>query len=85
MFSDTPFLPGKPLPPSPDIRRDPGIPGAPVSDPLPNPVPDPTPDPTQLGAAEPIGATDDAVGDRTGPAVGYDQEPEQEHDKGGVA
>jgi len=30
------------------------------------------------------GATDDQVGDTTGPGVGYDQEPEQERDKGGV-
>lgn len=30
------------------------------------------------------GATDEQVGDTTGPGVGYDQEPEQERDKGGV-
>jgi hypothetical protein len=30
------------------------------------------------------GATDEQVGDTTGPGVGYDQEPEQEKDKGGV-
>jgi hypothetical protein len=30
------------------------------------------------------GATDEQVGDRTGPGVGYDQEPVQERDKGGV-
>ena len=30
------------------------------------------------------GATDDQVGDTTGPGVGYDQEPEQERNKGGV-
>ena len=30
------------------------------------------------------GATDDQVGDTTGPGAGYDQEPEQERDKGGV-
>ncbi len=31
------------------------------------------------------GATDAQVGDRSGPGVGYDQEPEQERDKGGVS
>lgn len=31
------------------------------------------------------GATDADVGDRTGPAAGFDQEPQQEKDKGGVA
>jgi hypothetical protein len=35
-------------------------------------------------ADEHEGATDEQVGDRTGPGVGYDQEPEQERDKGGV-
>ena len=30
------------------------------------------------------GAVDDQVGDTTGPGVGYDQEPEQQRDKGGV-
>ena len=34
--------------------------------------------------SEPIGATEDEVGDRTGPGAGYDQEPRQEKDKGGV-
>ena len=31
------------------------------------------------------GATDKEVGDRTGPGAGYDIEPEQEKDRGGVA
>ena len=31
------------------------------------------------------GATDKEVGDRTGPGAGYDLEPEQEKDRGGVA
>ncbi|MEO6222229.1 MAG: hypothetical protein ABIP90_03195 [Vicinamibacterales bacterium] len=30
------------------------------------------------------GATDAQVGDTAGPGVGYDQEPAQERDKGGV-
>jgi hypothetical protein len=30
------------------------------------------------------GATDDRVGDRTGPGAGYDKEPEKVRDKGGV-
>jgi hypothetical protein len=37
---------------------------------------------TQIDEHE--GATDEQVGDTTGPGVGYDQEPEQERDKGGV-
>ncbi len=32
-----------------------------------------------------IGATDEQVGDRTGPGAGYDQEPTRQKDKGGVA
>jgi hypothetical protein len=31
------------------------------------------------------GARDKDIGDRTGPAAGYDEEPEQVKDKGGVA
>jgi hypothetical protein len=31
------------------------------------------------------GATEDQTGDRTGPGAGYDTEPEQVKDKGGVA
>lgn len=31
------------------------------------------------------GATEDQVGDRTGPGVGYDQEPAKQKDRGGVA
>jgi len=31
------------------------------------------------------GATDSKVGDRQGPGAGFDQEPRQEKDKGGVA
>ena len=30
------------------------------------------------------GATEDAIGDRVGPRAGYDDEPEQETDRGGV-
>jgi hypothetical protein len=30
------------------------------------------------------GAVEEQVGDTTGPGVGYDQEPEQETDEGGV-
>jgi hypothetical protein len=37
------------------------------------------------GAIEHEGATENEVGDRTGPGVGYDQEPEQTPDTGGVA
>lgn len=31
------------------------------------------------------GASEDEIGDRTGPAVGYDEEPEQVKDRGGVS
>ena len=31
------------------------------------------------------GATEEQTGDRTGPGAGYDKEPEQVKDKGGVA
>lgn len=31
------------------------------------------------------GATDEAVGDRTGPGAGFDNEPKKIKDKGGVA
>lgn len=31
------------------------------------------------------GGTEEQVGDRTGPGAGYDDEPEQERDPGGVA
>jgi hypothetical protein len=31
------------------------------------------------------GATEDEIGDRTGPGAGYDDEPAQEDDEGGVA
>ena len=31
------------------------------------------------------GATEDRVGDRTGPEAGYDDEPEKVKDRGGVA
>ena len=34
---------------------------------------------------DPEGATEAAVGDRTGPGAGYDDEPEQVKDKGGVS
>jgi hypothetical protein len=31
------------------------------------------------------GATDEVTGDRTGPGAGYDDEPVQERDRGGVS
>jgi hypothetical protein len=31
------------------------------------------------------GATEDNIGDRTGPAAGYDEEPAQVKDRGGVS
>ena len=35
-------------------------------------------------APEHEGATDEEIGDRTGPGAGYDKEPEKVKDKGGV-
>jgi hypothetical protein len=35
-------------------------------------------------AAEHEGATESAVGERTGPGAGYDQEPKKERSRGGV-
>jgi hypothetical protein len=40
--------------------------------------------PVEQKPAEHEGGTDDQVGDRTGPGVGYDTNPEQVKDKGGV-
>jgi hypothetical protein len=47
---------------------------------------------TDRGTARPAakdweheGATEDEVGDRTGPGAGYDEEPAQEEDEGGVS
>jgi hypothetical protein len=39
---------------------------------------------TPSGVA-PEGATEDKIGNRTGPGVGYDQEPRREEDEGGVS
>ena len=44
---------------------------------------DPVPDKPARDSRE--GATDNEVGDRTGPGAGYDLEPEEEKDRGGVA
>lgn len=50
---------------------------------------DPVPDPDAPEKANPEdvheGAKDTQVGDRVGPGVGYDQEPEKVKDKGGVS
>ena len=40
--------------------------------------------PTRKGTTDREGATETQVGDRGGPGPGYDKEPEQERDKGGV-
>ena len=39
----------------------------------------------RTGGDEREGATEKHVGDRTGPAAGYDEEPQQDEDPGGVA
>ena len=49
--------------------------------PIPPPEGDRPPSPEK---EEHEGAVDEQVGDTTGPGVGYDQEPEQQRDKGGV-
>ena len=43
------------------------------------------PVPDKGEAPEHEGATDEDVGDRTGPGAGFDEEPEKVKDKGGVA
>jgi hypothetical protein len=48
------------------------------------PTPGDPQDPAKIPVEEPGGGTDQEVGDRVGPAAGYDQEPEKEKDKGGV-
>ena len=40
--------------------------------------------PARKGTTGREGATETQVGDRGGPGPGYDKEPEQERDKGGV-
>lgn len=47
--------------------------------------PEDLPDPERPPTDDYEGATDEQVGDRTGPGVGYDQEPVQERDRGGVS
>ena len=71
MHKETPQLPIPPTRPTPV----PVPPNGPI-EPL---------DPAKIPIDEAGGGTDDEVGDRSGPAVGYDQEPVQERDKGGVA
>jgi hypothetical protein len=57
--------------PKPTDRPKPALPeGEPADDP---------------SAEEREGATEGEVGDRTGPGAGYDNEPEQDKDRGGVS
>jgi hypothetical protein len=55
----------------------------------PDPIPEPPADPAVRQEDEDEqqheGGTEKQVGDRTGPGAGYDQEPKQEPDEGGVA
>lgn len=53
-------------------------------DPVHPDVPRDPEDPAKIPVEEPGFGTDREVGDRTGPAAGYDQGPEKEKDKGGV-
>jgi hypothetical protein len=48
------------------------------------PVPDPSAIPELEEEPEHEGGTEEQVGDRTGPGAGYDKEPEQTDDPGGV-
>ena len=63
--------------PNPRTRKAPKPASADKKSPVPNPAERTTTD-------EHEGATDEQVGDRTGPGAGYDQEPVQQRDKGGV-
>lgn len=48
--------------------------------------PQPTPrPPSEANPSEHEGAAETEVGDRTGPGAGFDDEPEQEQDRGGVS
>ena len=47
--------------------------------------PPPQPPSKSTDPEEREGATDQEVGDRSGPGAGYDNEPEQERDRGGVS
>ncbi len=40
---------------------------------------------SEANPSEHEGAAETEVGDRTGPGAGYDDEPEQEQDRGGVS
>lgn len=81
--------------PKPPVTPSPTVPTpAPVSEPPPTPTPDLSPEPTPESSplADPIpsndsheGATDEKVGDRTGPGAGSNNEATQVKDKGGVA
>jgi hypothetical protein len=44
-----------------------------------------TPPPHETPEVEHEGGTEDDIGERTGPGAGYDDEPEQVDDEGGVA
>ena len=48
-------------------------------------VPGPPPEPPDAEDEEREGATEQEIGDRSGPGAGYDNEPEQEPDRGGVS
>jgi hypothetical protein len=49
-----------------------------------HPQPTPAPDLTEVDV-EHEGGTEDEIGELTGPGAGYDDEPEQVDDQGGVA
>jgi hypothetical protein len=49
------------------------------------PFPVPPPQEPDIDPEEHEGATEDEIGDRVGPGAGYDNEPEQEKDRGGVS
>ena len=67
------------------MKQDPKNPDASKPRPSRNTPPDPDSPERTPTTDEHEGATDEQVGDTTGPGVGYDQEPVQERDKGGVS
>lgn len=85
MDTPTPIPPATPPPTIPDPK--------PIGDPKPEPTPSPAPEPPVKSPLEdPIpsndsheGATEEKVGDLTGPRAGCDNETVQVKDKGGVA
>lgn len=68
--------------------RDPNMPAATPDRPARRPSSSPhpaAPHPSEANPPEHEGAAETEIGDRTGPGAGYDDEPEQEKNSGGVS